>query len=76
MLTYAIVMVQSYLATLKREEGQGMAEYGLILALVALAVVAAFLFLGDEVSGLISGSAATWQPTSLWDSCYKFAPAM
>jgi pilus assembly protein Flp/PilA len=54
MLTYAIVMVQSYLATLKREEGQGMAEYGLILALVALAVVAAFIFLGDEVSTLIS----------------------
>ena len=54
MLTYAIVLVQSYLATLKREEGQGMAEYGLILALVALAVVAAFLFLGEQVSVLIS----------------------
>lgn len=53
MLTYAIVMVQSYLATLKREEGQGMAEYGLILALVALVVVAAFVFLGDQVSILI-----------------------
>ncbi len=53
MLTYAIVLVQSYLATLKREEGQGMAEYGLILALVALVVVAAFVFLGDQVSILI-----------------------
>jgi pilus assembly protein Flp/PilA len=54
MLTYAMIMVQNYLATLKREEGQGMAEYGLILALVGLAVIAAFIFLGDEVSGLIS----------------------
>jgi pilus assembly protein Flp/PilA len=54
MLTYVLVAIQSYLATLKREEGQGMAEYGLILALVALAVVAAFLFLGDEISTLIS----------------------
>jgi pilus assembly protein Flp/PilA len=54
MLTYAMVMVQSYLATLEREEGQGMAEYGLILALVGLAVVAAFLFLGEQVSVLIS----------------------
>lgn len=54
MLTNVFVMVVSYLATLKREEGQGMAEYGLILALVALAVVAAFIFLGDEVSELIS----------------------
>jgi pilus assembly protein Flp/PilA len=54
MLTYAMIMVQNYLATLKREEGQGMAEYGLILALVGLAVIAAFIFLGDEVSNLIS----------------------
>ncbi len=42
-MTNVFVMVVSYLATLKREEGQGMAEYGLILALVALAVVAAFI---------------------------------
>ena len=54
MLTYALVAIKNYLATLKQEEGQGMAEYGLILALVALAVVAAFVFLGDEVSTLIS----------------------
>jgi pilus assembly protein Flp/PilA len=54
MLTYAMIVVQNYLASLKREEGQGMAEYGLILALVALAVVAAFIFLGDQVSILVS----------------------
>jgi pilus assembly protein Flp/PilA len=54
MLIYALVAIKNYLATLKQEEGQGMAEYGLILALVALAVVAAFVFLGDEVSTLIS----------------------
>jgi pilus assembly protein Flp/PilA len=54
MLTYAMIMVQNYLATLKREEGQGMAEYGLILALVGLAVIAAFVFLGEQVSILIS----------------------
>jgi pilus assembly protein Flp/PilA len=49
-----MIMVQNYLATLKREEGQGMAEYGLILALVGLAVIAAFVFLGEQVSILIS----------------------
>jgi pilus assembly protein Flp/PilA len=54
MLTYAMIMVQNYLAALKREEGQGMAEYGLILALVGLAVILAFVFLGEEVSKLIS----------------------
>lgn len=62
MLTYALVMVQNYLASLKREEGQGMAEYGLILALVALAVVAAFVFLGEEVSDLISTVGAELAP--------------
>lgn len=58
MLTYAIIMVQNYLSTLKREEGQGMAEYGLILALVALAVILGFTFLGDQIETLVSGVGA------------------
>ena len=53
MLTYAIIMVQNYLSSLKREEGQGMAEYGLILALIAVVVIAAFTLLGDNISTLI-----------------------
>jgi len=58
LVTYALMMLENYMATLKREEGQGMAEYGLILALVALAVVLAFVFLGDQVSTLISSVGA------------------
>jgi pilus assembly protein Flp/PilA len=58
LITYGLMMIQNFVATLKRDEGQGMAEYGLILALVALAVVAAFVFLGDQVSALISGVGA------------------
>jgi pilus assembly protein Flp/PilA len=54
LITYGLMMLENYLATLKREEGQGMAEYGLILALVALAVILAFTFLGTQVSTLIS----------------------
>ncbi len=38
----------------REEEGQGMAEYGLILAGVAVAAVAAFGLLGDEISTLIT----------------------
>ena len=39
---------------LKEEEGQGMAEYGLILALVAIAVIAALTILGRNVSNKIN----------------------
>lgn len=59
MLTNAYVVVMSYLATLNNnEEGQGMAEYGLILALVAVAAVAAFTFLSTSISTLISSVGA------------------
>lgn len=37
----------------REEEGQGMAEYGLILAGVAVVAIAAFTALGDEVKVLI-----------------------
>ncbi|MDD2421238.1 MAG: Flp family type IVb pilin [Heliobacteriaceae bacterium] len=35
---------------LKEESGQGMTEYGLIIALVAIAAIAALIFLGDTFS--------------------------
>ncbi len=34
----------------KEESGQGMAEYGLILALVAVLAIAGFRFLGTEIN--------------------------
>ena len=52
MLTYAMIMVENYLATLKREEGQGMAEYGLILAGVAVLVAVAVFALGGRINDL------------------------
>jgi len=36
----------------KREDGQGMVEYGLIIALVALAAVVALGLMGDQLSAL------------------------
>jgi pilus assembly protein Flp/PilA len=35
----------------KRQEGQAMAEYGLILALIAVVCIAALGFLGGGISG-------------------------
>ena len=36
------------------EEGQGLAEYALILALIAIVAIAALFFLGSQVSSKIS----------------------
>ena len=37
---------------MREEEGQGMAEYGLILALIAVVVITALTLLGTELGGI------------------------
>jgi len=45
----------AYLQTrLQREEGQTMAEYGVVLGVITLAVVGAFLLLGTEIRSVIT----------------------
>jgi pilus assembly protein Flp/PilA len=36
------------------EEGQGLAEYALILALIAIVAILALLFLGGQISTILS----------------------
>jgi pilus assembly protein Flp/PilA len=36
------------------EEGQGLAEYALILSLIAIVAIAALFFMGGQVSGILS----------------------
>jgi len=36
------------------EEGQGLAEYALILALIAIVAIIALIFLGNQVSKVLS----------------------
>ena len=36
------------------EEGQGLAEYALILALIAIVAIIALIFLGQQVSQILS----------------------
>jgi pilus assembly protein Flp/PilA len=36
------------------EEGQGLAEYALILALIAIVAIVALIFLGNQVSTILS----------------------
>lgn len=39
------------------ESGQGMVEYGLIIALIAIAVIGALALLGPKISGLFKDAA-------------------
>jgi len=42
------------IARLMEEEGQGLTEYALILALIAIAAIVALTFLGGKVTGALS----------------------
>ena len=48
--------VVSSTSVLVDERGQGLAEYGLILGLIAILVVAAVLFLSGNIQGLLSNA--------------------
>jgi pilus assembly protein Flp/PilA len=51
-------VVNELLASLRRQfsrtEGQGLAEYALILALIAIIAIVALIFLGGQVSTILS----------------------
>ncbi|HET7473456.1 MAG TPA: hypothetical protein VFJ71_10045 [Candidatus Limnocylindrales bacterium] len=50
-----MALVNRFLAALRRdEEGQGLAEYALILALIAIVAIIALIFLGGQVSKILS----------------------
>jgi pilus assembly protein Flp/PilA len=50
-----MALFTSLLATLKHDEdGQGLAEYALILALIAIVAIIALIFLGSQVSTILS----------------------
>ena len=50
-LTSLVIRVRQ---TLARDDGQGLAEYALILALIAIVAIAALLFMGSQVSDKLS----------------------
>jgi len=51
MLTFAAQWIKD---NMKREDGQAMAEYGLILALIAVVVAVVMLTLGTQITGTIN----------------------
>jgi pilus assembly protein Flp/PilA len=53
-------MMMTYIrSAAHREEGQGLVEYALILALVSVVSIAALTALGTSISGLLQGVADT-----------------
>jgi pilus assembly protein Flp/PilA len=47
--------ITALIASIRRDEdGQGLAEYALILALIAIVAIVALIFLGTQVSTILS----------------------
>jgi pilus assembly protein Flp/PilA len=51
MLSYITALIGSFR---NDEEGQGLAEYALILALIAIIAIVALIFLGTQISAILS----------------------
>jgi pilus assembly protein Flp/PilA len=47
-------VIPEILSSLRREDGQGLAEYALILALIAIVAIVALIFLGGQISTILS----------------------
>ena len=58
MLSTITAVLMRFVARFEREEGQALAEYGLILALIAVACIVALGFLGLAVSGQLDAITA------------------
>lgn len=54
MLNSFMTYITSLMVGLRREDGQTMAEYGMLLAVIALVVVAVAILLGSSISTLFS----------------------
>jgi pilus assembly protein Flp/PilA len=51
-----MALIHSWISSFltRDEEGQGLAEYALILALIAIVAIVALIFLGGQVSKILS----------------------
>lgn len=64
MLSYMLTWLNVYLPRFEKEEGQGMAEYGLLLALIAVVVIIALNVLGPAIADLMTEVAGSLETTS------------
>lgn len=52
-------MIKSFIAMLRNDEGQGLVEYALIIALVSIVAITALQVLGQKSSNTLSNAAAS-----------------
>ena len=50
----AVSQLDALIHRSRHEDGQGLAEYALILALIAIVAILALIFLGSQISGILS----------------------
>lgn len=62
MLAYLLNYLMTYLP--RDEEGQGMAEYGLILVLIAVAAIVGLSAMGGQLQSLFNGLVEDLTPTT------------
>jgi Flp pilus assembly pilin Flp len=58
MLNSLFDVVSMLMVRMRREEGQTMAEYGILIAVIALIVVVAAVVLGSSISTLFGNTAS------------------
>ena len=52
--SYLVTVLRSLIERARSEDAQGLAEYALILALIAIVAILALIFLGTQVSDKLS----------------------
>ena len=57
-LRLALALQGNYMTALEREEGQTLAEYALILALIAAVVVGVVVILGGTIKGIFNNASS------------------
>lgn len=63
-MLYLWMLWEAFKPDLRREEGQGLVEYALIIALVAILLIVALIALKDQLSGTFSNIQSGLQRTA------------
>jgi pilus assembly protein Flp/PilA len=61
MLLFLISWMQAQASAFRREEGQDLVEYALLLGLIALIAIASVVIMGNQISTTLSNLASTLQ---------------
>jgi pilus assembly protein Flp/PilA len=59
MNSYLAQLLRSFYDSVRREDGQTMAEYGILIAVIALIVVLAAVTLGGSISSLFGSTSGS-----------------